>query len=442
MQTKRKVAFYTLGCKLNFSETSALAGVFVDNGFERVGHLEAADIYVINTCSVTEQADRKCRQAIRKFVRQSPNAIIAVTGCYAQLKSAEIASIEGVDLVLGADAKGRLFEYVNSIRNKGEARIFSCEINSVDSFFQAYSSGDRTRSFLKVQDGCDYKCAYCTIPKARGKSRNPSVASIVDEATKIAASGTKEIILTGVNIGDFGRSGNERFIDLLKTLDKVEGVERFRISSIEPNLLTDEIIDFISQSGKFLPHYHIPLQSGSDRILRLMRRRYLTKLFREKIEILRNKDAYTFFGIDVIVGFPGETDDDFEDTYRFLEEINPAYLHIFPYSERPNTDSEKMENKVAAGIISARVKRLNELCGRLHRDFYIKNAGRNEEVLFESAVKKGIMYGFTRNYIKTEIPCQKDLAGKIVRVKLLNIADSGNMNVILNSQFSILNSQL
>ncbi|MDR1582767.1 MAG: tRNA (N(6)-L-threonylcarbamoyladenosine(37)-C(2))-methylthiotransferase MtaB [Prevotellaceae bacterium] len=429
MEIKRKVAFYTLGCKLNFSETSALAGVFVDNGFERVSHLQSADIYVINTCSVTEQADRKCRQAIKKFIRQSPNAIIAVTGCYAQLKPADIASIKGVDLVLGADAKGRLFEYVNSVRDKGEARVFSCEINNVDSFFQAFSSGDRTRSFLKIQDGCDYKCAYCTIPKARGKSRNPSIALIVDEAMKISAAGTKEIILTGVNIGDFGRSGNERFIDLLKTLDKVEGIERFRISSIEPNLLTDEIINFISQSEKFLPHYHIPLQSGSDKILKLMRRRYLTKLFREKIETLRSKDPDTFFGIDVIAGFPGETDEDFEDTYRFLENLNPAYLHIFPYSERLGTDSEKMENKVNNEIINARVKRLNELCHRLHRNFYLQNAGKEEKVLFESAVKKGIMYGFTQNYIKTEIPYRKDLTGKIVHVKLLGISNSGNMDV-------------
>jgi threonylcarbamoyladenosine tRNA methylthiotransferase MtaB len=414
---------------LNFSETSALAGVFVDNGFERVDSSQPADIYVINTCSVTGQADRKCRQAIRKFIRQSPGAIIAVTGCYAQLKPEEIASVEGVDLVLGADAKGRLFEYVNSMRTKGTPRVFSCEINNVDSFFQAYSSGDRTRSFLKVQDGCDYKCAYCTIPKARGKSRNPSVASIVDEAMKISTLGVKEIILTGVNIGDFGRSGNEKFIDLLEALDKVDGIERFRISSIEPNLLTNDVIDFVSQSEKFLPHYHIPLQSGSDRILRLMRRRYLTKLFREKIDALRSKDPYTFFGIDVIAGFPGETDGDFEDTYRFLEDMNPAYLHIFPYSERPGTDSEKMDGKVGSEIIGARVKRLNELCDRLHRDFYIRNIGRQEKALFESAVKRGIMYGFTRNYIKTEIPCQKDLAGKIVHVKLSEIAGSGNMKV-------------
>jgi threonylcarbamoyladenosine tRNA methylthiotransferase MtaB len=429
MEIKRKVAFYTLGCKLNFSETSALARVFADNGFERVAHSQPADIYVINTCSVTEHADRKCRQAIRKFIRQAPEAIIAVTGCYAQLKSEEIASIEGVDLVLGTDAKGRLFEYVNSMRNKSATRVFSCEINNVNSFFQAFSSGDRTRSFLKVQDGCDYKCAYCTIPKARGKSRNPSVASITDEAMKISASGTKEIILTGVNIGDFGRSGDEKFIDLLKALDRVEGIERFRISSIEPNLLTGEIIDFISGSEKFLPHYHIPLQSGSDRILKLMRRRYLTKLFREKVEILRNKDPHTFFGIDVIVGFPGETEEDFEDTYKFLEDLNPAYLHVFPYSERPGTDSESMDGKINALTVNARVRRLNELSNRLHRDFYIKNIGRVEEVLFESSAKRGLMFGFTRNYIKTEIPYRKDLAGKIVRVKLRDISETENMTV-------------
>jgi threonylcarbamoyladenosine tRNA methylthiotransferase MtaB len=429
METKRKVAFYTLGCKLNYSETSTLAGVFVANGFERVNHTQSADIYVINTCSVTEQADRKCRQAIRKFIRQSPEAVIAVTGCYAQLKSAEIAAIEGVDLVLGTDAKGRLFEYVNNMKTKNEARIFSCATNSIDSFFQAFSSGDRTRSFLKTQDGCDYKCAYCTIPQARGKSRNPSVGSIVDEAMKIAASGTKEIILTGVNIGDFGRSGNEKFVDLLKALDGVEGIERFRISSIEPNLLTDEVIEIVSQSPKFLHHYHIPLQSGSDRILKLMRRRYLTNLFADKIRILRDVDPYTFFGFDVIVGFPGETDADFEASYGFLKEQNPAYLHVFPYSDRPGTDSETMPNKVDRRIIVSRVNRLHALSEVLHRDFYVKNVGRCETVLFESAVKKGIMYGFTGNYIKTEIPFTKDLVGKIVRVKLLGLSENGNMNV-------------
>jgi threonylcarbamoyladenosine tRNA methylthiotransferase MtaB len=432
----RKVAFYTLGCKLNFSETSALAQIFVSNGFERVNHSQPADIYVINTCSVTRQADRKCRQAIRKFIHQSPAAIIAVTGCYAQLNPEEIAAIEGVDLVLGADAKGQLFDYVNNIRSRCGTRIFSCEINSVNSFFQAFSSGDRTRSFLKVQDGCSYQCAYCTIPQARGKSRNPSIASIVDEATKIVASGAKEIILTGVNIGDFGRSGTEQFADLLKALDQVEGIERLRISSIEPNLLTQEIIDFVSHSQKFLPHYHIPLQSGSDKILKRMRRRYLTDLFREKVEALRNREPYTFFGIDVIAGFPGETNEDFEDTYNFLEELRPAWLHIFPYSERPGTLSETMDGKVDSPTINARVKRLNELNSTFHHRFRVQNIGREEDVLFESTMKKGIMYGFTRNYIRTEIPYRRDFAGQIIRVKLLNISDSGNMNVeILNNNY-------
>jgi threonylcarbamoyladenosine tRNA methylthiotransferase MtaB len=429
MEIKRKVAFYTLGCKLNFSESSSLARVFTVNGFERVSHSQVADIYVINTCSVTEQADRKCRQAIRKFIRQAPEAIIAVTGCYAQLKPEEIAAVEGVDLVLGTDAKGHLFEYINGMNRKNKPRIFSCEINSVDSFFQAFSSGDRTRSFLKVQDGCNYHCAYCTIPKARGKSRNPSVVSIIDEAVKIAGLGTKEIILTGVNIGDFGRSGNEKFIDLLKALEQVNGIERFRISSIEPNLLTNEIIDFVSRSKKFLPHYHIPLQSGSDRILKLMRRRYLTELFREKINTLRDNDPYTFFGIDVIVGFPDETDEDFEASYCFINELNPAYLHIFPYSERPGTISETMAGKVDIQTVNARAKRLNTLSAALHLRFYINNIGREEEALFESSVKKGTMYGFTRNYIKTELPYRPDLAGKIVPVKLLNISENGNMNV-------------
>ncbi|MDR1897811.1 MAG: tRNA (N(6)-L-threonylcarbamoyladenosine(37)-C(2))-methylthiotransferase MtaB [Prevotellaceae bacterium] len=429
MEAKRKVAFYTLGCKLNFAETSTLSGIFTNNGFERVDHSQSADIYVINTCSVTEQSDRKCRQVIRKFIRQSPNAIIAVTGCYAQLKPEEIASIEGVDLVLGADGKEKLFEYINSIGNKGETRIFSCEINDVDSFFQAFSSGDRTRSFLKVQDGCNYNCAYCTIPTARGKSRNPSIDSIINKAINISALGIKEIILTGVNIGDFGRTGNEQFIDLLKALNEVDGIERFRISSIEPNLLTNEIIDFVSQSKKFLPHYHIPLQSGSNRILKLMRRRYLRELFGEKIEVLRSKNPYTFFGIDVIAGFPGETDSDFEDTYNFLEELNPAYLHIFPYSERPGTASVNMNNKVNSATINARAKQLGKLNSKLHSKFYAENIGRHEEVLFESLSKRGMMYGFTKNYIKVEIPYNKDLTGEIIPVELIGIADSGNMNV-------------
>ena len=430
MKTSKSVAFYTLGCKLNFSETSTLAKIFTDNGFERVNHSQPADIYVINTCSVTEQSDKKCRQVIRKFIRRAPNAIIAVTGCYAQLKPEEIAAMEGVDLVLGADAKGQLFKYVENIETKGKPQIFSCEINKVTSFFEAFSSGDRTRSFLKVQDGCSYNCSYCTIPMARGKSRSPSIESIANEAAKIAASGVKEIILTGVNIGDFGRGGNEKFIDLLRKLNETEGIERFRISSVEPNLLTNEIIDFVSASEKFLPHYHIPLQSGSDRILKLMRRRYLTDMFREKIEILRSKDPYTFFGIDVIVGFPGETDKDFDETYRFLEALKPAYLHVFPYSERPGAPSVDLPDKVDKETIVLRTKRLSELSEKLHRGFYIENTGRDEQVLFESTSKNGMMYGFTRNYIKTETPFDKSLTGQIAPVTLAGISENGNMTIL------------
>jgi threonylcarbamoyladenosine tRNA methylthiotransferase MtaB len=431
MKINKSVAFYTLGCKLNFSETSTLAKIFADNGFERVDHSQPADIYVVNTCSVTEQSDRKCRQVIRRLIRRAPNAIIAVTGCYAQLKPKEIADMEGVDLVLGADAKGQLFNYVEKIATKGKPQIFSCEINKVTSFFEAFSSGDRTRSFLKVQDGCSYNCSYCTIPMARGKSRSPSIESIADEAVRIAASGVREIILTGVNIGDFGRGGNEKFIDLLRKLNETEGIERFRISSVEPNLLTNEIIDFVSASEKFLPHYHIPLQSGSDRILKLMRRRYLTGLFREKMEILRSKDPHTFFGIDVIAGFPGETDRDFDETCRFLEGLRPAYLHVFPYSERPGAPSVDLPDKVDKATIVARTKRLSELSEKLHREFYIENTGRDEQVLFESSSKNGMMYGFTRNYIKTEAPFDRRLTGKIVPVNLAGISESGNMKITI-----------
>ena len=440
----RTVAFYTLGCKLNFSETSTIARLFINNGFEKVEVSENADVYVINTCSVTEQSDKKCRQAIKKFTKQSPNAIIAITGCYAQLKPNEVASIKGVDLVIGTDAKDRIVEHVNSVRNKCEkAHVFSCDINDVDSFFNAFSSGDRTRSFLKVQDGCSYNCSYCTIPMARGKSRNPDIVSILDEARKISELGSKEIILTGVNIGDFGRGNNEKFIDLLKALENIDGIERYRISSIEPNLLTNEIIEFVASSEKYLPHYHLPLQSGSNKILKLMRRRYVRELLHDKIEALRNKHPFTFFGIDVIVGFPNETDDDFNDTYSFLKDLNPAYLHIFPYSERPGTASACMSNKVSQTKINERVKTLTQLSNQMHSDFYRANIGRNEKVLFESTVKKGMMYGFTGNYIKVETPYNENLVGKIISVKLTGIANSGNIQFVdSTNKRNVINNQL
>lgn len=430
----RTIAFYTLGCKLNFSETSTLARAFVDSGFTVVPASQAADVYLINTCSVTETADKKCRTAIRKFIKQSPQALIAVTGCYAQLKPEAIAAIEGVDLVVGADQKGNVAELVNNIREKGNARILSCEINEVNSFFSAFSSGDRTRSFLKVQDGCDYQCSYCTIPLARGRSRNIPIAGIVDEARKIAANGTKEVVLTGVNIGDFGKTTGESFLDLLKALAEVEGIERYRISSIEPNLLTDEIIEYVASQPKFLPHFHIPLQSGSNRILGLMRRRYKREVFASRLEKVRTLMPDAFFGVDVIVGFPGETDEDFEDAYRFIEQLQPSFLHIFPYSERPNTPTASMADKLPQEVVNKRLQRLNTLCEELHRSFYLRNVGKTANVLLESTKRNGMMFGYTENYIKIELPHQKQLEGKIIPVKLSSISPNGNMQAkILNT---------
>ena len=328
---KRRVSFHTLGCKLNFSESSTLAREFEQGGFVRVGANEAADICVINSCSVTEHADKKCRNIIRKLHRRNPDAIIAVTGCYAQLKPNEIASIEGVDIVLGNNYKGDLFQRVVELGNRSQAKVFSCDCEDISRFFAAFSSGDRTRSFLKVQDGCDYKCAYCTIHYARGSSRNQPIAELVAEAEKVAASGLREIVITGVNTGDFGRTTGEKFIDLLQALDKVEGIDRYRISSIEPNLITDEIIEFCARSPKFQHHFHIPLQSGSTRILGLMRRRYTAEKFADRIEKIRSLMPDAFIGIDVITGFPGETEDDFCQTYDLLSGLRPSFLHIFPF---------------------------------------------------------------------------------------------------------------
>lgn len=430
MQTKnRKVAFYTLGCKLNFSETSTLARQFLDGGYEKVSHHSTADIYVINTCSVTEHADKKCRQAIRKFVKQSPGAIIAVTGCYAQLKPEEVANIDGVKLVVGAAEKGDLYQKVEEImlHNHASAEVHSCEIKTVDNFFKAYSLGDRTRSFLKVQDGCDYKCTYCTIPLARGKSRNIPIEELVKQANEIAANGVKEVILTGVNIGDFGKTTGETFVDLIKALDEVQGIERYRISSIEPNLLTDDVIEFCAQSSKFLPHFHIPLQAGTNKILGLMRRRYRREIFENRLQKVRSVIESPFFGIDVIVGFPGETEEDFQDTYNFLERLAPSFLHIFPYSERPNTPTVFMEGKVKDSEITHRAHKLGQLCETLHQNFYKKNIGNEGLVLFESTNRNGKMFGFSERYIKVEVPYDKKLINQIARVKYISIAPDGNM---------------
>lgn len=419
MNTNKKVAFFTLGCKLNFSETSTISREFEEGGFERVkGKDEKADIYIINTCSVTDHADKKCRNVIRKFIKTNPQAIVAVTGCYAQLKPQEVAEIEGVDLVIGNNEKGSLAELVKNMSIKKGATIHTCDSENLTSFFASFSSSDRTRAFLKVQDGCNYKCSYCTIPLARGASRNISVAELVKEAQQIALKGQKEIVLTGVNIGDFGRSTGETFFDLVKALDEVEGIERYRISSIEPNLLHDELIDFCVTSKKFMPHFHIPIQSGSDKILKHMRRRYTTEMFRNKIEVLKAKMNDVFIGIDVIVGFPGETDEDFMDTYKFLESVKPAFLHIFPYSERANTPAIEFEDKVSPQKSAERVKMLTELSDKLHAEFCDSFKGAERSALIESSVKGGKMFGFTDNYIKVEMPYDRENIGKIIKVTI------------------------
>ncbi len=426
---RKRVAFYTLGCKLNFSETSTIARQFDDLGFERVKPTEEADIYVINTCSVTEQADRKCRQAIRRFNSLSPNALVAVVGCYAQLQPNEIASIEGVDLVMGATEKTNIPLYLNSVKKKQKARVFSCEIDSVTDFFPAYSSSDRTRSFLKVQDGCDYHCSYCTIPLARGRSRNIPIQQVLEQAEKIAASGVKEIVLTGVNTGDFGRTTGERFFDLLTTLEQVQGVERIRISSVEPNLISNEIVSLVGSSKKLLPHFHIPLQSGSDAILALMKRRYNSALFADRIETIKRLIPSAFIGVDVIVGFPGESNDDFLQSYNLLSGLGVSFLHVFPYSPRPNTPAASLNGRITQRIVTERVSKLMELSNRLHHQFYISQKGQTNEVLFESARKGNTMFGFTRNYVKVEHPYASYLVNQIVKVKLSQIEPSGNYTV-------------
>ena len=414
----KKVAFYTLGCKLNFSETSTVAREFESGGFTLAGKGEQADIYIINSCSVTEHADKKCRNIIRRIIKGNPDAIIAVTGCYAQLKPQEVASIKGVDLVIGNNEKGSVFEYVTSLNGvKSGVSIHSCEAEELTNFFSAFSSGDRTRAFLKVQDGCDYHCTYCTIPLARGASRNIPIRNLVDEAVQIASKGQREIVLTGVNTGDFGRTTGESFLDLLKALDKVEGIDRYRISSIEPNLLTDDIISFTSESSKFQPHFHIPLQSGCDRILALMRRRYNTGKFENRINAVRKVMPDAFFGIDVIVGFPGETDADFEATYEFLKRIKPSFLHVFPYSVRPNTPAAEYEDKVKPAVSSERVAKLMDLSDKLHGDFCSRFAGKEAEVLWESTRHGGYMFGYTGNYIRVRTPYDRTLINRISCVR-------------------------
>jgi threonylcarbamoyladenosine tRNA methylthiotransferase MtaB len=429
--TKRKVAFHTLGCKLNFAETSTIARSFPEDQYVRVPAGSKADIYVINTCSVTDTADRKCRQAIKKFIHQAPEAVIAVVGCYAQLNPDEIASIPGVDLVLGTNEKFDVAKYLKNFTKKDAPEIYSCGLKMPDAFFPSFSAGDRTRSFLKVQDGCDYKCSYCTIPAARGKSRNQDIKSILEEAGKIARQGIKEIVITGVNIGDFGKTTGDSFAALMRELIKVDGIERYRISSIEPNLLTDELIDLAAGSPRILPHFHIPLQSGSDRILGLMRRRYTRSLFADRVNAVRKKMPLAGIGADVIVGFPGESDADFEDTFSFLGRTGLSYLHVFNFSERPGTPAASMKEKVPFRVREERSKRLIALSEKKHEEFCRMNTGLCSKVLFEHTKRDGMITGFTENYISAVMPWDPGLAGKIRTVRLTGIDPSGRMTATL-----------
>jgi threonylcarbamoyladenosine tRNA methylthiotransferase MtaB len=430
-QEKKKIAFHTLGCKLNFAETSTISRSFPEDKFERVSANSKADIYVINTCSVTDAADRKCRQAIRKFVNISPDAFIAVVGCYAQLKPQEISSIPGVDLVLGTNEKFDISDYITGLEKKQKAEIHSCDLSSTDNYNPSFSLGDRTRSFLKIQDGCDYGCSYCTIPMARGKSRNPEITAIIHEAELIAERGIKEIVITGVNIGDFGKSTGDTFAKLLKELIKTEGIERFRISSIEPNLLTDELIDLASENPKILPHFHIPLQSGNDKILGLMRRRYKRDIFASRIKRILGKLPYAGIGADIIIGFPGESDHDFEDTYSFIENIPLSYLHVFSFSERPDTVAADLPEKVHVRVKESRSKRLIALSQKKNVIFNKLNIGQATNVLFEKTYSEGLITGFTSNYIRVEYPWESRLAGQIRKVRLNHISPSGKMNIEL-----------
>jgi threonylcarbamoyladenosine tRNA methylthiotransferase MtaB len=428
----KKVAFHTLGCKLNFSETSTISRSFKEKGFNVVDFNTEADIYVINTCSVTEQANKKCRQAIKKIQKINQDAFVAVVGCYAQLKPEEIAKNLGVDLVLGTKEKFNILEHLNNLEKNEIPEIYSCEINDVDQFDSSHSEADRTRSFLKVQDGCDYSCTYCTIPLARGKSRNKKVSELITEAENIGKSGIKEIILTGVNIGDFGKSTSETFFDLLKALEKVEGIERIRISSIEPNLLKGEIIEFVAKSNKIQHHFHIPLQSGCNKTLAKMQRRYNRELFQSRVERIKELLPDAFIGVDVIVGFPGETEADFNDAFEFLKSLYSSFYHVFSYSERPNTKSANFSDKVPKNIITERSKILHKLAEQKLKEFYIQNLGRKAQVLLESSKKDNLMFGFTGNYVKVETEFNANLIGKIVNVSLESIAESGNVKVKLS----------
>jgi MiaB-like protein len=427
----KKVAFYTLGCKLNFAETATIARSFENEGYDKVDFEEVADIYVINTCSVTDNADKQFKQIVRKALKNNQNAFIAAIGCYAQLKPEELIAVDGVDLVLGAKEKFNITQYVDDLTKLNEGQVHSCDINEADFYVSSYSTGDRTRAFLKIQDGCDYKCTYCTIPMARGISRSDTIDNILKNAQEISKKNIKEIVLTGVNIGDYGKGefGNKKhehtFLELVQALDAVQGIERLRISSIEPNLLKDETIDFVANSRTFVPHFHIPLQSGSNEILKKMKRRYLRELYQNRVNKIREVMPDACIGVDVIVGFPGETDEHFLETYHFLNELDISYLHVFTYSERDNTEAIEMEGVVPADVRAKRSRMLRGLSAKKRNYFYTNQLGTEHTVLFEADNKKGFMHGFTENYIKVKTEWNPDLINTLHKVKLTKIDSDG-----------------
>lgn len=441
----KTVAFHTLGCKLNFSETSTIARLFYEKGFEKRDFSQPADVYVINTCSVTENADKECKSIVKNALTQNPDAFVAVVGCYAQLKPEEISTIEGVDVVLGATEKFKLLNYVNLSQKNTHTEIHNCEISEADFFVDAYSVGDRTRSFLKVQDGCDYTCTFCTIPLARGKSRSDTIENVINNAKQIAKSGVKEIVLTGVNIGDFGyglfldaekkKRKDYNFLDLIRALDEVEGIERFRISSIEPNLLKDEIIEFVANSKRFVPHFHIPLQSGNNELLGLMKRRYQRELYAERVAKIKSLMPDCCIGVDVIVGFPGETETHFLDTYQFIQSLDVSYLHVFTYSERANTPAIEMAGKVPVSERKKRNKMLRVLSAKKLRAFYESQKNKVWPVLLEHENKENFMYGFTPNYVKIKLPLDTSKCNTIQRIKLLDVDAEGLMEGAFSGEY-------
>ncbi|WP_165733394.1 tRNA (N(6)-L-threonylcarbamoyladenosine(37)-C(2))-methylthiotransferase MtaB [Polaribacter sp. 20A6] len=431
MNAEKKVAFYTLGCKLNFSETSTIARNFVSEGFNRVDFEEKADVYVINTCSVTDNADKRFKTIVKNALKKNEDAFLIAVGCYAQLKPEELAAVDGVDLVLGATEKFNVTSYINDLTKNNVGEVHSCEISDADFYVGSYSIGDRTRAFLKVQDGCDYKCTYCTIPLARGISRSDTLENVLENAKEISSKGIKEIVLTGVNIGDYGKGefGNKKhehtFLELVKELDKVDGIHRLRISSIEPNLLRDETIEFVSKSDSFVPHFHIPLQSGSDELLKKMKRRYLTNTYTNRVTRIKEVMPNACIGVDVIVGFPGETEELFLETYNYLNEMDISYLHVFTYSERPNTEAVHLEGVVSKKVRAKRSKMLRGLSAKKRRAFYESQLGNTLTVLFENENKEGYINGFTENYVKVKTPWNPELVNTLHTITLTEIDEDG-----------------